>query len=324
MQKAPCYEYEVINENVSFSISDKYTLESHEEADTKIVYHACSIEPTANITIKCSDTDILIIMLANMKNVQNGNKIWIQTGVWNKQRIIDVSALYEKLGDLFCKSLAGFHALTGCDFNPSLFRKGKTRPLKILRNNEDFQKAFDEIGYENCDTDSIFPVVEKFICNLYNFKSIDSVNSARFALFLKTYNVNNLDEPFQKKKLYNFDASSLPPCHSEMLQHLLRSMYIATMWRNAHKKVPTSLKPENCGWLIADEKYQFKWFDGQQLPSTVKDVIHEEIDGKIFFTYIKQFIFSFKYVKIILCFRRRCRNRLGGRLSLRQRGYAIL
>jgi len=76
-----CYQYEVENEYVLFSVNDNYTIESHEEADTKIVYHACNIEPTANIIIKCSDTDILIIMLANMNRVQNGNKIWIQTGI---------------------------------------------------------------------------------------------------------------------------------------------------------------------------------------------------------------------------------------------------
>lgn len=105
-----------------------------------------------------------------MNRVQNGNKIWIQTGVWKKQRVIDVSALYEELGDLFCKSLAGFHALTGCDSNPALFRKGKQRPLKLLRNSEQFQKAFGEIGCENCDRANVFPVVEKFICNLYSLK----------------------------------------------------------------------------------------------------------------------------------------------------------
>jgi len=142
-------------------------------------------------------------------------------------RIIDVSALYEELGDLFCKSLAGFHALTGCDFNPALFRKGKQRPLQLLTKSEQFQKAFDEIGSENCDIVNVFSILEKFICNLYNFKSLDSVNSARFALFLKTYKCNNLDEPFEKKKIQNFDASSLPPCHEEFKQHLFRTMYIA-------------------------------------------------------------------------------------------------
>lgn len=59
------------------------------------------------IVIKCSDTDILIIVLADMINVQQGSKVFIQTGMWNRQRIIDVSALHEALDQLLCQSLTG-------------------------------------------------------------------------------------------------------------------------------------------------------------------------------------------------------------------------
>lgn len=133
---------------------------------------------------------------------------------------------------------------------------------------------------------NVFPILEKFICNLYNFKPLDSVNSARFALFLKTYKCNNLDEPFEEKKIQNFDASSLSPCHEEFKQHLFRTMYIATIWRNAYKKIPTSLIPEDYGWIKLDNKYQFEWFEGQQLPSTVKDIVidAETTEGKYFNT----------------------------------------
>ncbi|XP_054725586.1 uncharacterized protein LOC129235656 [Anastrepha obliqua] len=212
-------------------------------------------------------------MLANMIHVQHNSKVYIQTGVWNKQRIIDVSTLHEKLGEIMCQSLPGFHALTGCDFNPALFRKGKQRPLQILKKNEDLQKAFGQIGHEDCDETAVFPILEKFICNLYNFPLLSSVNDARFALFLKTYKVNDLEEPFQKKKLQNFDSSTLPPSQAELTQHLLRTKYIATIWKNAHKKILSYLRPETCGWILVEGKYTFKWFDGPQLPSTIQDII---------------------------------------------------
>ncbi|CAG9765619.1 unnamed protein product [Ceutorhynchus assimilis] len=133
-----------------------------------------------------------------MIHVQHNSKVYIQTGVWNKQQIIDVSALHEKLGEIMCQSLPGFHALTGCDFNPALF---------------------------------------------------------------------------QEKKIQNFDSSTLPPSQAELTQHLLRTKYIATIWKNAHKKIPSHLLPENCGWILVEENYQFKWFDGPQLPSTIQDII---------------------------------------------------
>ena len=56
-----------------------------------------------------------------------------------------------------------------------------------------FQKAFDEIGSLTYNVDYVFPTVEKFIGNLCSLKNLDSVNSARFELFLKTYKFKNLD-----------------------------------------------------------------------------------------------------------------------------------
>ena len=46
-------------------------------------------------------------------------------GVSDFLRYVDVSKLYSHLGPDLWKSLPGFHALTGYDFNPSFFRKGK-------------------------------------------------------------------------------------------------------------------------------------------------------------------------------------------------------
>ena len=203
--------------------------------------------------------------------------------------------MYAELGDLFCRSLVGFHALTGCDFNPAFFRKGKQRPLKLLRKCEQFEAAFDEIGSLTCNVDVVFPIVEKFICNLYSLKNLNSVNRARFALFLKTYKFKNLNEPFEKKKIKNFDASSIPPCYAELKQHLLRSIYIARIWRNAHAKIPSFLQPEDYGWIQVDNKYEFKWFEGQQLPDTIKDVVidTEATEGKKLPTYMIRYSFKF-------------------------------
>lgn len=50
--------------------SQVFTCDKHEEADTKIVYHACKADANSNILIRCSDTDVLIIMLGNMERRQ--------------------------------------------------------------------------------------------------------------------------------------------------------------------------------------------------------------------------------------------------------------
>ncbi|GBP87881.1 hypothetical protein EVAR_63820_1 [Eumeta japonica] len=46
------------------------------------------------------------------------------------------------------QSLPGFHAITGCDFNPAFFRKGKSKPYKTLKKYPEYQEAF-----KNFETD---------------------------------------------------------------------------------------------------------------------------------------------------------------------------
>lgn len=61
---------------------------TREEADTKIVYHVCQIAEGSNVSIRCSDTDILIIMLGNMEFLKGPIKIWIDMGVGNSRSYI--------------------------------------------------------------------------------------------------------------------------------------------------------------------------------------------------------------------------------------------
>lgn len=71
----------------------------------------------------------------------------------------------------------------------------------------------------------------------------------------------------------NFDASSLPPCKTELLQQFLRANYIASIWNNANEKLPTILTPEHNGWRLEENQYYFHWFDGDQLPGDISEFL---------------------------------------------------
>ncbi|KAG8241338.1 hypothetical protein J6590_088829 [Homalodisca vitripennis] len=86
----------------------------------------------------------------------------------------------------------------------------------------------------------------------------------------------DVNEEFNRKKLKSFDASNLPPCKAELLQQFRRANYIASVWNNAHMKLPSIVTPENCGWTLEDNQYQFHWFDGDQLPSFVSESLQTE------------------------------------------------
>ncbi|CAH2096461.1 unnamed protein product [Euphydryas editha] len=172
-----CYLYEVDNNNkVVKTESNEFSCPWHEEADTKIVFHAMNINYAANITVRCSDTDILIILLGNMHHRKSQSNIWIDCGVSNKRRIIDVNKLSNFLGDDLCKALPGFHAFTGCDYNPAFFRKGKQRPFKIMSQSQKYTKAFSDLGDISCNKDEVFQVLEEICFGILQSVAEDNYN----------------------------------------------------------------------------------------------------------------------------------------------------
>ncbi|CAH2096953.1 unnamed protein product [Euphydryas editha] len=277
-----CHSFTVINNKVMSEIHEDLSCSEHEEADTKIVYHVCNIDAQANFVIRCSDTDITVIMLGNMHHLKNSDsRVWILTGTGNKQRYVDLNAIYEQLGPSLCRSLPAFHAITGCDFNPALFKKGKQKPFNILKKNEEYQQAFHRFGTLDFvgdvdEEERVFNIIQKFICDVYNVPEIIDVDAARLQLFINTYMVSDINEKFNQKNLRNFDASNLPPCKSELWQQFRRASYIASLWNNASMKMINIFNPENNGWTLQDGKYDFHWFDGDQLPGFVSESLEEQ------------------------------------------------
>ena len=147
----------------------------HEEADTKIIFHVARLQDDGNVLIRCSDTDVLIILLGNMEFFNTESTIWMHVGVGNNQRYINVTKLYETLGKDLCVSLPAFHAFTGCDFNPAFFHKGKKRPFDILQRSDKYIKAFTDLGaFPDCDK-STLATIEEFLCRVYGSKQILSL-----------------------------------------------------------------------------------------------------------------------------------------------------
>lgn len=63
------------------TVQNEFSCPAHEEADTKMIFHACQIDFQGNLTIRCSDTDVLVIMLANMAHVSKDVNVFMEVGV---------------------------------------------------------------------------------------------------------------------------------------------------------------------------------------------------------------------------------------------------
>ncbi|XP_074106572.1 uncharacterized protein LOC141532227 [Cotesia typhae] len=274
-----CHSYVVDNNKIVSDVDDTLSCPEHEEADTKIVFHISNTDAQANFVIRCSDTDIAIIMLGHMHNLINDDSnVWLNAGTGNNQRYINLTKVYEHLGPSLSRSLPRFHALTGCDFNPAFFKRGKQRPLNILMKKPEYPQAFMQFGgpesfTEELIQENIFNTIQKFICEIYNVSGVLDVDAARLQLFFNNYSVNNFNEAFNRKNLKNFDASNLPPCKSELFQQFLRANYISSVWNNANVKLPTIFTPEHNGWRFEENQYHFHWFDGDQLPGDISEFI---------------------------------------------------
>lgn len=85
---------------------------NHEEADTRLLLHSKHASFSHDrIMVKCSDTDVLVLCIANQTNI--GKPLYMITGTANKRCIIDVSAISYALGEDLCHCLPGFHAFSG-------------------------------------------------------------------------------------------------------------------------------------------------------------------------------------------------------------------
>ncbi|CAG9822077.1 unnamed protein product [Phaedon cochleariae] len=235
-----CYEYRSSAGQVIRSECHELSSDKYEEADTKMIYHACKSQK--RIVIKCSDTDVLIVLLSNIG--QNGEICEI--GVSTKRQFINVSKLHEKLGNTLAQALPAFHSFTGCDQNPTFHQKGKKRPFNLLKKSDEFQKACKmmsslDIIRSQQEYRNTFQSIQKFVCLMYGLKKETEVNRARLAVFSATYTPKKNSEKLLKT-LFKYDPSRLPPCEAELVQHFRRTVFISQLWSGLRK--PLQLRIE--------------------------------------------------------------------------------
>jgi len=207
---------------------------THEEADTRVVFHAKHIsEMTAgsNVIVRANDTDILITLLHHVARLNC--KLWMDTGssAINTRRYIDVTTLGAMLGPSVCSALPALHAFTGCDYTAAFMRKGKVRLFEVMQKSTDFATAFGNIGKSRRVQQAVISKVERFVSTLYGKPSMSNVDETPLALFRQWNSPSTRGNPLHKLK--RSDPALLPPCKTELVQKIKRTNYVASVWRNA-------------------------------------------------------------------------------------------
>ena len=148
----------------------------HLEDDTRVMFHAkhADTKGLADIIIRGNDTDILIILLANVQKLSQ-SYLWFDRGLGsdNSRNYVDISKLFKELDNV--KGLPGIYAYTGIDYLPALYRKGKVRPLLLMTKKQKFVDAFVALG--NLDlSEHIIADFEEFTCHMYGYPKNKCIN----------------------------------------------------------------------------------------------------------------------------------------------------
>ena len=113
---------------------------SHEEADTRMILHCNDVAANSG---ECSvrlvgspDTDVFILLLRFVRHINQ--TVLFDTGTGDKRRLVNVQAVAKDLGDEINLALVALHAFTGCDTTSAFVRRGKVKPLTLLKKHPEF------------------------------------------------------------------------------------------------------------------------------------------------------------------------------------------
>ena len=104
----------------------------HEEADTRVIFHANNVlreNPETQVVVRANDTDILVLLVYHMSHFTRKPKIWMDAGTSSSktQHFIDIASIIGVMEPHIIEVLPATHAFTGTDVTASLLNKGKMR-----------------------------------------------------------------------------------------------------------------------------------------------------------------------------------------------------
>ena len=245
-----------------------------EEADTKIILHCChqvNTHPSSQgIVVRSPDTDVFILLLYHVRNIQH--QVFLDIGVGNKRRLLNISKLEEMHGREQCDAVLGLHAFSGCDSTSSFVRKGKITVLKKFRKDSGYCKTFASLGSLNLEND-FHDGIEQFVCCLYGRPKYTSVDKLRYDLCLEKFQTGGGSGPLSACD--GTDLSLLPPCKTSLRLHTERANYQTLIWKNAHIQTPDIPSPVGKGWQEDESGLQIQWTEGDILPGELVDILCE-------------------------------------------------
>ena len=240
---------------------------SHEEADTRMLLHAVHLSSTCErITVRCDDTDVLVLLLYYVSMGMLGTSVYMYTGhnttTRDRRRYIPVCSIADRVGKDLCQNLPAAHALTGCDTTNSFFKIGKRIAYsKLIEHVKARPDIFKKFGLSD-DIEEDITVARVYVVDMYSSK--------------KTRQCSNLDKlRYILASTTDKPAAKLPPTEDAFIQHVKRARYQVAIWCQSHVAMPRLWNPNGNGWkLCANGSLEPVMFTKDVAPAHVRDLTH--------------------------------------------------
>ena len=225
---------------------------NHEEADTRLIYHALEAvgDNFNRLLVFCRDTDVFLMLIHFFKN-KCDIEVWMVAGTAKQRKCYPIHDIAQQLTEIITNNLLGFHSLTGCDTTSSFTSFGKRKCWKIF---EEFAHLLDGIGRDGPVKDA-----EEFICRLYGAPDpLGGLNKCRVDLFEKG----------------SKDLEKLPPTSDAFRLHVARCNYQAKVWLMANVGLPEIPSPtDSGGWISCEDRLQIIWSTIPSIPQSCISLI---------------------------------------------------
>ena len=233
---------------------------THEEADTRILFHAshASQHGYHSVIIVSEDTDVFILCLAFCTRLSC--QMYQKSGTQARVKYIDITKISAAIGPDLCKPLIGLHSFTGCDSVSSFAGRGKVSAFKIASSNLEYLEALQQLGMNWEISTELVQLLQGFTCLVYNVKArTTNINELRYRLFC-----------LRKGEV---ESWQLPPCASSLKKHCLRANYQAAIWQRALEGCPDTPSPDGHGWTMQDSILVIDWMEVQPAPLAVLELM---------------------------------------------------
>ena len=247
---------------------------NQEETDSRVVLylHYAKENNYKQAVVSSPDSDIFFILLHHAHQLAP-LVILFHTGSGSHKRLFNISELADDLGEPHCDALLGLYCFTGEDCNCAFRGKGKIAPIKKMEKKPAFIDVFAQLGRSWIVQEDLIHKLEHFVCYMYGFPRVKSVNQVRTLMLKKM-----VGEDRQLTKSSKVDLARLPPCRQSLLPHILRVNYRVRQWKLANLGIYETPPATDHGWTTGETGLlEPIWTLGDILPPSLEDILETTI-----------------------------------------------